>query len=501
MSVILYARVSTGQQAEKELSIPAQLRALRAYASECGWEIAGEFQDVASGWNLTQRPNLSAALRLARNGEVDHLLVHKSDRLSRNTYQYLTIKGQLRTCGVNIVSVVERFEDNPMGEFMEHIMAAQSEFYSANLSFEVKKGLEERLRRGRWNGQLPIGYIKSGDKVMLDPARAAHVRFAFERWANGNVATPALANELFERGLVGRNGKPIAATKLCDVLKNPFYIGIMKTASGEYAGLHPHLIPRELFKRCQEVFRQRCRRGGKPATKLHFLLSGLIHCPKCAALLVGERHIKKSGKIFRYYRCHRANCKFNVRAEGPETKVMDELLQLDLPRKLGPILQARVRREKRKRDERQVADVRALRQRLRELGEEKRELARRLASNLIAEENFDQERKLLSDTERLTAWMLANKERDVGGENLNLNARLALLDDLRKWPTLADEIEKKRVLTAFVARVDLSSVNILQICQQWQGFDYLPLSGNREQKTSFEKQKTAQPSAVCLSET
>ena len=65
------------------------------------WQIVGEFQDVASGWTLGERPGLSAAIRLAREpGVVEHLLVHKADRLSRNTYQYLTIRGQLRSSGV-----------------------------------------------------------------------------------------------------------------------------------------------------------------------------------------------------------------------------------------------------------------------------------------------------------------------------------------------------------------------------------------------------------------
>lgn len=471
MSVILYARVSTGQQAEKELSIPAQINAMKRYAQERKLSVSAVYQDVASGYSLAQRPGLVTALRqAARDKSVNALLVHKVDRLSRNTYQYLTIKGQLRTCGVSIVSVVEHFENNPMGEFIEHIMAAQAEFYSANLSFEVKKGLEERLRRGRWNGPLPVGYIKHGDKVRLDPARAEHVRFAFERWSTGTVTSTALATELFERGLVARNGGVVRASKLCDILKNPFYAGIMKTASGEHLGLHPHLVSRELFERCLEIFKQKGNRG-MPRRHLTFLLSGLLRCPKCDTLLVGERHSKKSGKVFKYYRCHQKHCSFCVPTSEHEARAVQELLQLDLPGRLLPALRLELKRQRRKRDERQVIEVRALRQRLREIDAQKLELARRLANRFVDDEDFEQERKQMKDAERLTRWILANKERDVGDDDLNVRAKVGLIEELKNWDGLADDVERKRVFSAFVERVDLGKDKMVQLRTEWKKFD------------------------------
>ncbi len=480
MSVVIYARVSTGQQAEKELSIPAQLRSLRTYATERGWKIAGEFQDVASGWSLTKRPGLSAALRLARNGEVNHLIVHKADRLSRNTYQYLTIKGQLRTCGVNIVSVVERFEDNPMGEFMEHIMAAQAEFYSANLSFEVKKGLEERRRKGLWSGCVAIGYLNDDGKIRLDPARSEHLRFAFERWASGTVTSTKLADELFERGLVGRNGKRLAGTKLCGILKNVFYTGIMKTASGEYPGRHPQLVSRELFERCQEVFQQKGRRG-TPRQHHEFLLAGLIRCPRCCATLVGERHVKKSKKVFRYYRCHRQFCRFCIRAAVPEEFVERDLLALKLPERLLPSLSAELKRSKRNRDERQIADVRALRQRLRGLDEDKRELARRLSQGLITDDDFTHEHRQLRESQRLVLFILATSEHE-GDADPEIVGMVRLLDDLKDWNLTADCIERRRILSGLVASVDLTNQKMLIKTQWYQRLQRVRLLTTLRQK-------------------
>ena len=185
MSILLYARVSTTRQAERELSIPAQLNIMERYAKDHGLVVAGTYQDVASGTSLRSRPGLMAAIRAASNSRsVDGLLVHKLDRLSRNIFNHLILKNRLANHGVRILSVIESIEATPMGEFMEHIMAAQAEFYSANLSAEVKKGLGERRRRGLWSSSPPLGYLMREGKLVPDPARAQFVRRGGRGWSS-----------------------------------------------------------------------------------------------------------------------------------------------------------------------------------------------------------------------------------------------------------------------------------------------------------------------------
>lgn len=45
MRCLLYARVSTDKQAEKDLSIPAQLQLMREYARKRGWTVLGRYID------------------------------------------------------------------------------------------------------------------------------------------------------------------------------------------------------------------------------------------------------------------------------------------------------------------------------------------------------------------------------------------------------------------------------------------------------------------------
>lgn len=226
MAILIYARVSTTRQAERELSIPAQQTIMKRYAADHGLAVAASFEDVASGTSLRSRPGLLAAIRLSsRRRDIDGILVHKLDRLSRNTFNYLILKSRLKERGVRIMSVVESIESTPMGEFMEHIMAAQAEFYSANLGAEVKKGLDERLRRGLWSSSPPLGYLMRAGKLVADPARAQFVRKAFELWATGEYTLDALVVAIHAHGLVGRTGKPIRRSVLARLLRNRLYLG------------------------------------------------------------------------------------------------------------------------------------------------------------------------------------------------------------------------------------------------------------------------------------
>jgi site-specific DNA recombinase len=320
MSVILYARVSDIEQGKRDLSIPAQLRAMRAHARKYHWKIAGEFTDIATGRNTNNRDGLLAGIAAARKSrDVDKFLVHKLDRFARNSMDYAILRFRLRAKGVELVSLVEHFDDSPLGHFMEQIMAAQAEFFSANLSLEVKKGLDEKLRRGEWCWMPPLGYVRRGSEILVDPVRGPLIRFAFRRFASGEVSSTKLADHLYELGLRGLRDQKIDATKLRRFLHNPFYAGHMNAGGRSLRGSHEALVTQELFEQVQEIFKKRPN-GGRHVGHHLFPLARQFKCPKCSKHLIGESHKKSSGKIYRYYRCHTPGCSFCIRAESAEDK-------------------------------------------------------------------------------------------------------------------------------------------------------------------------------------
>lgn len=321
--VILYARVSTQEQAERELSLPAQMRALRKLAADSGQQVLAEYQDVLPGRSFKNRPGLLAAVKHATKTKgVEALLVHRIDRVARNMSDYLTIRAQLRRAGVRIISFVENFDEGPFGTLLENLMAAMSEFYSANLSMEVRKSVNERLARGRWpGGSPPLGYILEHGQLVLDPARASHVRWAFSRWASGAVTCTELANEAYARGLVNRRGNRISGTRWCDLLRSPAYVGKLRSSRGLVQGVHEPLVDNITFTECAAVFAKR-RAIGPARVRRRFILSRLVICPTCSRFLRGEETVKPNGVHYRYYRCHTTACHRRHHADELEAAVL-----------------------------------------------------------------------------------------------------------------------------------------------------------------------------------
>jgi len=469
MPVILYARVSTNEQAEKELSIPAQLRALERYVHERGWYVAATYQDIGSGRSLKERPGLMAATRHAcEDSVVDTLVVHRVDRLARNTYDYLTLKWKLRKHGVRLVSVVERFESNAMGDFLEHIMAAQAEFYSANLSLEVKKGMEERLRRGKWLGMLPIGYCKRGDTATLDPKSAPAVRLAFERWATGTVTCEQLARELHEVGLAKRDGTPLRPGGVSQVLKNPFYRGLIVVNGKIYPGMHPPIVAPQLFERCEAVFQQK-RSGGRPQRRLRFLLARLVSCPRCASTLVGERTTKpRTGKEYFYYRCHGRGCGFSAHAGELEQDVVDHLRSVRVAELLVPTLRRGVSRARRQRAASEADRVRDLRAERRRIDAQLKDLAASYALARIHDETYDIQRAELTHALRATEHLLAHVDLDrAHGEDEPRT--LAVAESLNTWLDSPDVVTRRQAVAALVKRIALVGTAVqIELAEPWR---------------------------------
>src|SRR5688572_26942398 len=96
MNCVLYARVSTEEQAE--LSIPAQLQAMRDYAHRRAWDVVDEFVEPGvSGRSVEQRQALQAMLaRCREEPKINVVLVHKIDRLARNVYDHVNIRFSLK---------------------------------------------------------------------------------------------------------------------------------------------------------------------------------------------------------------------------------------------------------------------------------------------------------------------------------------------------------------------------------------------------------------------
>ena len=301
MDAVIYLRVSTKEQAAKDetdegYSIPAQREACIRYVAERGWNVADEFVDAGESARTADRPMLKAMLRRIAEGEINAIVVHKIDRLARSMEDHVAIRAALRRSGVQLVSVTENIEETASGRLVEGIHALMAEFYSANLASEIRKGMTQKAKMGGWPTRAPVGYLNFRDKtagkevtkVILDPERASLVREAFRLYSTGEYSILELHATMHAKGLTSpharRAGAPMSASKLAEMLANPFYVGVVEWGGGRYEGQHHPLVPRSLFDRVQDVLRAHDRVGVRHRRHDHYL-KGLLFCGECGRRL------------------------------------------------------------------------------------------------------------------------------------------------------------------------------------------------------------------------
>ena len=162
MKVAVYARVSSDKQ-DVNLSITAQLKALRKYALEHNYHIVAEFVDEAETGRNSARPEFRKMISIGRRPDkpFDMILVYKISRFARNREDSIVIKTMLKKKGIQVISITEKFDDTPSGRLMEAVVESFDEYYSDNLGEEVTRGMRESASRGFYlSAKPPYGYRK-----------------------------------------------------------------------------------------------------------------------------------------------------------------------------------------------------------------------------------------------------------------------------------------------------------------------------------------------------
>ena len=153
-TVIGYARFSSNMQREE--SVDAQLRAIKHYCEQNGYILLATYADRGiSGTSAEKRPEFQKMIARATAGGVDAIIVHKLDRFSRNRYDAAIYKNILKQSGVKLLSVLENLGDDPESIILESLLTGLSEYYSANLAREVRKGLQENALQCKATGGPP----------------------------------------------------------------------------------------------------------------------------------------------------------------------------------------------------------------------------------------------------------------------------------------------------------------------------------------------------------
>ena len=356
----LYARFSSENQRDE--SIDAQLRAIKQYCNQNDIVIVGEYVDRARSATTDDRPEFLRMVDESEDGLFNLVIVHKLDRFSRNRFDSSHYRRKLEKNGVKLISVLENLDDSPESIMMESVLEGMAEYYSKNLSREVRKGMTENALKCQTNGGIaPFGYKVNYEtkRYEIDENEAPAVRFIFESIAKGNSYKTILM-ELNRRGYKTHAGKDFGKNSLYSILTNEKYRGVYifnrRPAKDEFGRVNSHAnkypdeiiriengIPRivsdRLFNSVQGIMKRRCNLQPIKKFKRTYLLSGKIVCGLCGHSYIGIAKTAGMNKQYTYsfYCCcgktNKTNtscCNKQVSQNIIEPFVINEILQIVL---------------------------------------------------------------------------------------------------------------------------------------------------------------------------
>ena len=334
----LYMRVSTGRQAEHDLSIPDQREQLRRWCRTQGYVVAAEFIEAGASAADDRRPVFQQMIERACDGEhaFDYIVVHSYSRFFREAFEQEFYLRKLAKHSVKVVSITQPVgdESEPVQAMMRKVIALFDEYQSKENAKHVIRSMKENARQGFWNRSMaPLGYrigeaetrgAKIKKKLEVDPVEAETVQLIFNLYLHGDgqsgpLGVKEVVKWLNSRGHRTRRGKTFGVGPIHKLLTNTIYVGRWryntksaktqqkKTQEEIVEVAVPAIIDDYVFSRVQHQLRARNPKVIAPrVTTGPILLTGLAVCASCNGSMMLRTGTSRSGRVYRYYTC--SNC-------------------------------------------------------------------------------------------------------------------------------------------------------------------------------------------------
>lgn len=400
--VALYLRVSTEEQAEEGYSIEEQRREGEAFVHRQGWQIYDIYIDDGYSGTNGDRPALQRLLQDAEAGKFQGVVTHKIDRAYRNAQGMLRTFSDWQRQGIFFASVKEQIDfTTPWGKLILGVLSLLAEVFVDNLREETKKGKRGRFQDRLHNGPIPWGYcdghcsncndqngpgycprvgltdLHHGKEAVPHPVDSLAFREAHRHYRTGEYTDKQIAEFLNTYQVTDFNGKiiqvrskgkpgqtpgPFTKDSVREMLKNPFYAG-MVTYRGSFfdgekvikisrpqdinQGQHLPLVNQAEFEEGLQIRATKGKApqgrgrasdapGGKTAPRRAarvYILQGLLDCGCCGASMHSQagganarRHVC-STRLQRQEICDQSS----IKAELLEAELAAQIAQIHLP--------------------------------------------------------------------------------------------------------------------------------------------------------------------------
>ena len=332
MTAVIYARYSSDNQREE--SIEGQIRECTAYAEKNGITVVKHYIDRALSAKTDNRPDFQQMIKDSEKRLFDIVLVWKLDRFARNRYDLAHYEYQLERNHVKLVSATEPISDSPAGIMVKSMLTGMAEYYSAELSEKVVRGMTENVLKGKYNGgTIPIGFKVDEEKFFqVDPLKAPFVVEAFQRYNDG-ATMKELMNWLNDSGVTTNRKQKFTYNSVQTLLTNKRYIGENHFKDIVMPDSIPAIVDRDLFEEVQQKIKKNSRAPARHKAEDDYLLTTKLFCGMCGAMMFGECGTGRNKVVHHYYKCATAKrfktCKKKtVRKEWLEDLVIAETMKL-----------------------------------------------------------------------------------------------------------------------------------------------------------------------------
>lgn len=311
-NAVIYARYSSHGQNEQ--SIDGQIEECKAYCDSLNLDVVKVYADRAiSGKQSENRLEFQEMIADSKKGVFDYIVVWKLDRFARNRYDSAIYKRELSKRGIRVLSAKQQISLTDEGIFYEAMLEANDEYYSRNLSTNVRRGQRQTVDKGLFpGGKVPFGYKvertpignRLESRVVIDPLTAPIIQYIYEEYAKG-TPKKQIINDLNKKGYKSYTGQPFTFNSFQNALTNEKYTGEFYYGKDKQFNnsIFPQIIDKGLFEKVQQRLKTNKHQPARAKAKVQYLLTGKAFCGHCGAPIIGTSAINAQQNKFCYYNC------------------------------------------------------------------------------------------------------------------------------------------------------------------------------------------------------
>ena len=341
-NAVIYLRVSTGKQAEKELPIESQRDQCEKKAASLNASVVKVFADEGVSGRSDSRPDFQSALAYCELNDIDFFVCWSTSRFARNRLDAQLNKRRLLSVGTKVEYVTVNIEDSGSGVLHEGILELFDEYLSHQVSADTRRSMMKNARDGYWNGGTPAFGYKVGicaentkkKKLYPDEVESILVNDIF-KMRLGGLGGKSIADKLNKSNKLNR-GKKWNKTSIASLLRNERLIG--KSIFGQrinninqprdrwiIVDAHSPIVDSTLFESVQKIMNESRPQHSDSSPKSTWHFTGLLSCAECDGTMQIES-AKGRNQRYYYYNCRNAQKGHGCRNRRLRADILDAWL-------------------------------------------------------------------------------------------------------------------------------------------------------------------------------